>query len=601
MLEKTFYLSLFICSMLALGVLLNLPIPSHDQALLSTLSGKEGSTSILIKNASVFDGNTMLGLRDIELKGGVITQISTELNANEHTVIDAHQRILIPGLIDAHTHSYSDALSLSLNFGVTSNIDMFSPRELTENMHEQRASTQQNQQADLFSAGMLATADEGHGTQFGIPVETINTPDEAEQWVSKRVKEGSDFIKLVYMPYSSFFKSIDRATAGALIKHAHKQNLKAIAHVSSLAAAQELLDDGIDGFVHIFADKVASPEFANQVKEQGVFVIPTLSVISSAAHQTHGQTLSEDVAIKSYLQAGQAQQLTANIGTAKLPGFDLEIALQNIQLLHNAGVPILAGSDAPNPGTSYGATLHQEIELLVEAGMSPKQALSAATGAVAQHFNIEGRGMIKVGARADLVLLETREISTLSSRKIAAIFKNGQLITRKKASTSKTNSNPALASGVLSEFERGLTAGSGHFNWVKTDDSMVNGQSTGSLEHSGEALSVVAKINAGFMFPWAGASVFSNTAWDINDYSNLEFKFKGGTANYRVMMFSSNQVGPPASKAFFFQSNQEWQTLKFSISEFSGFDPSAFLGIAIVAGPAHGQFKYQLDDVKLTK
>ncbi len=601
MLQKSFYFALIACTAIVLAVLFSLPTPSVKETSSQRELLDNTSKSTLIKNASIFDGTTLIGLRDIELKDGLITNIDRSIDAGDHHVIDAENRVLIPGLIDAHTHSFGDALSLSLNFGVTSNIDMFSPNELISDMHERRASLDYTEQADLFSAGMLATIDGGHGTQFGVPIETISSPEQAEKWVAKRIEEGSDFIKLVYMPYSSYVKSIDRATAAAIIKQAHHKNQKVLAHVSSFAAAQEMLDEDIDGFVHIFADEVASIEFIEQAKRQGVFVIPTLSVISSAAHHDHGQTLSEDSAIKQYLQSGQAQQLASSMGNQKLPGFDLDLALKNIERLAQAGVPILAGSDAPNPGTSYGASLHQEIELLTAAGLKPEQALSAATGTVAEHFDLEGRGIIKVGARADLVLLEGTEISARSSRSIAAIFKNGKQIDRKKAPTETPNDPPSLASGELSNFENGLSANAAKFRWSKTDDSMVDGLSTASLEHQKALLAVQAHVRPGFMFPWAGASVFSEKIWDISHFSELEFSIKGDTGSYQVMLFSSNLTGPPPSQNFFIRDSEDWASIKLSINNFKGFNSSDFVGLAIVAGPAHGEFKYQLDGVKLTK
>ncbi len=600
MLQKSFYFALIVSTAIVLAVLLNLPTPTVSEANSQRKSPFRDNDLTLIKNASVFDGMTLIGQRDVELREGLITSIGHNIEAEDHNVIDAQNRVLIPGLIDAHTHSFGDALTLSLNFGVTSNIDMFSPNELINDMHEQRASLDYTEQADLFSAGMLATIDGGHGTQFGIPIQTINSPEQAEKWVAKRLEEGSDFIKLVYMPYSSYFKSIDRATAAAIIKQAHNKNLKVLAHVSSFAAAQELLDDGIDGFVHIFADEIASTEFIEQAKQQRVFVIPTLSVISSAAHHDHGRALSEDSAVKPYLQAGQAQQLAANIGSQKLPGFELEVALKNIELLAQAGVPILAGSDAPNPGTSYGASLHQEIELLTAAGLNAEQALSAATGTIAEHFDLEGRGLIKIGARADLVLLEGSEISANSSRSIAAIFKNGKQIARKKTPKETSNSTSKLLSGELSDFENGLSANAGNLRWTKTDDSMVDGLSTASIEHQQPLLSVQAHVKSGFMFPWAGASVFGEKVWDISHFSHLEFSFKGDPGSYQVMLFSSQLTGPPPSQNFFVKDSEDWATIKLDMSDFKGFNTSDFIGLAIVAGPAHGEFKYELDGVKLT-
>jgi imidazolonepropionase-like amidohydrolase len=104
-----------------------------------------------------------------------------------------------------------------------------------------------------------------------------------------------------------------------------------------------------------------------------------------------------------------------------------------IKQLVNAGVPILAGTDAPVQGTTYGATLHEELRLLVGAGLSPTQALTAATEASAKIFHLEDRGRIAAGLRADLVLVEgdpTKDIT--ATENIVAIWKKGVPVDRSR-------------------------------------------------------------------------------------------------------------------------------------------------------------------------
>jgi imidazolonepropionase-like amidohydrolase len=99
---------------------------------------------------------------------------------------------------------------------------------------------------------------------------------------------------------------------------------------------------------------------------------------------------------------------------------------QVIQQLVDAGVPILAGTDAPVPGSAHGASLHWELEHLVEAGMTPTAALAAATSVPARAFRMTDRGRIAPGLRADLLLVEgdpSREIR--DTRRIVAIWKRG--------------------------------------------------------------------------------------------------------------------------------------------------------------------------------
>jgi imidazolonepropionase-like amidohydrolase len=89
-------------------------------------------------------------------------------------------------------------------------------------------------------------------------------------------------------------------------------------------------------------------------------------------------------------------------------------------------VPIVAGTDAPGPGTTYGASLHWELQHLVAAGMSPAEALAAATSVAARAFRLNDRGRIRAGYRADLLLVEgdpTRDIR--ATRHIVGVWKKG--------------------------------------------------------------------------------------------------------------------------------------------------------------------------------
>jgi imidazolonepropionase-like amidohydrolase len=107
--------------------------------------------------------------------------------------------------------------------------------------------------------------------------------------------------------------------------------------------------------------------------------------------------------------------------------------LTSVARLRQAGVPLLAGTDSPNPGTAPGPSIHRELELLVRAGLTPVEALRAATSAPARAFGLEDRGQIAVGQRADLVLVRgdpTTDI--LATRDIVRIWKGGHEFDRER-------------------------------------------------------------------------------------------------------------------------------------------------------------------------
>ena len=596
MLKKTFYISI-LGTVLAISLLLSvLPIPAKTISNIDT-----NSANLLFKNATVFNGQVFVKNTDLEITNGAISAIGENLESSAVRRIDASGKTIIPGLVDAHTHSFGEALPLALNFGVTAQIDMFTAPSILSNEIENRKNVTQAKQADLFSAGMLATNDGGHGTQFGIPIETLSTPEQAKVWVQRRIDEGSDFIKLVYMPYSGYFNSVDRATSAAIIGAAHIKGLIVVAHISSQRAAKELLEEGIDGFVHIFADQKISQEVLDLAKSNNIFVIPTLSVIASAGQVRLADELAEDPTIAEFLHSEQKQQLAAGFGGHKIPGFELPIAIENTRRLHQAGIRILAGSDAPNPGTSYGASIHQELELLAKAGLGTVDLINAEMEIMGDPYFIpQESGNYVAALKAPNMTVDGTMPYPLNNiratRDIQSIYKNGLKV--KRISNSDIDHNQAINSPRLSNFSTGLDTENNQL-WSKTDDSMTNGSSTASIELSQGVLKVSATVAQGFMFPWAGAAVFGDNTNDISSYETLSFKIRGNNGQYQAMTFSGAQPGPPPSQAF--TVTREWQTINLALSSFRGLDRTKLSGLAIVAGPNKGKFEYYLDDVKLVK
>jgi imidazolonepropionase-like amidohydrolase len=106
-------------------------------------------------------------------------------------------------------------------------------------------------------------------------------------------------------------------------------------------------------------------------------------------------------------------------------------AVQNVKAVSAAGVTILAGTDGPLPPTEPGKSLHRELELLVEAGLTPLQALAAATSAPARAFGLPDRGRIAPGLRADLVLVDgDPTVDITATRRIVAVWKRGVALER---------------------------------------------------------------------------------------------------------------------------------------------------------------------------
>ena len=179
----------------------------------------------LIQHVRVFDGERMLPARSVLIDAGQIVDADYRGKAPANaTLIDGAGRTLLPGLIDAHVHAYRH-FDLPLLFGVTTQVDMFTSVNAMQDMTRKMRTGANHGQADLYSAGTLATAPGGHGTEYGMAIPTLSTPAEAQGFIDARIAEGSHFIKIVMergQPGHAL-ASLDIATVTALIKAAHRR------------------------------------------------------------------------------------------------------------------------------------------------------------------------------------------------------------------------------------------------------------------------------------------------------------------------------------------------------------------------------------------
>ncbi|HEV8628834.1 MAG TPA: amidohydrolase family protein, partial [Thermoanaerobaculia bacterium] len=349
--------------------------------------------SLAITNVRIFDGTRVIPRGTVVVSGRLITAVGPRVRVPAGVaVVDGRGATLLPGLIDAHTHTWGDALTRAAVFGVTTELDMFTVPAFAQVMRAEQAGTGAPGRADLFSAGFLATAPGGHGTEYGMPVPTLTTPAEAQSWVDARLAEGSDYIKIISEDGSSYGRSIptlDRDTIAALVAAAHQRGKLAVVHVSTEARAEEALAAGADGLAHVFDDRPPEQAFVDLAVEDKAFVVATLTVVESTSGVASGHALPDDPRLAPYLLPSEVDNLRTAFPLHGQPRF--QNALDAVRRLRDARVSILAGTDAPNPGTTHGASIHRELELLVSAGLTPVQALAAATAVPAKAFHLTDR------------------------------------------------------------------------------------------------------------------------------------------------------------------------------------------------------------------
>ena len=579
------------------GVLLTLPEPPEPAP---PETGAVLETNFAVVGVLLFDGTEFRPNHEVWIRDGRIHRVGQRLSLPDDLPrLDGRGHTLTPGLLDAHIHALGTALEDSLRFGVTTVLDQFTTTDFAAAKRPAREDLARTTEADLFSAGTLATAPGGHGTQYGVEIETLETPEEAAAFVRARKAEGSDWIKIVSEDGSAYgfeTPSLDRATVGALIEAAHAEGLLAVVHVSTLERAREAVSLGADGLAHIWADALLDEADAAGFAEAGVFVIPTLSVTVGITGDSMGEELLEELGEAA--SPMQRQTLASAFPTRAGTTGD---ALGNVARLHAAGVRVLAGADAPNPATAAGISIHGELRLLERAGLSPAEALAAATSLPAAAFGIPDRGRIEEGRIADLLLVRGDLSADLSrTADIAAIWKDGFPVDRSLA-PAEDSFPTAPADPVLSDFENGVEARFGA-GWQVTTDALRGGSSVAELRAEDGALVVEGEVVAGFAFPWAGAIVFPGESplapVDFAGRTTLRFRVRGDRETLFAMLFGAD-AGAGLPPTLPFPVTPEWTTVEIPLADFPTADPAVISAVAFVAQGPPGPVSFALDDLEI--
>lgn len=276
----------------------------------------------------VFDGRELSPPRMVVIEG---TRIGAEETGAE--VIDAAGGVLLPGLIDAHIHLHDrGTLERLRSHGVTTGLDMATwPHDRLAALRGVPGLT------DIRSAGTPAIGPGGpHSRIPGRPADAvIDDPGKAPGFVADQVAQGSDYIKIVLEAPGE--GGPDQAAAGALVAAAHAAAKKVIAHASSPGAFRMALDAGADVITHVPLGQPLDAADVARMASLGSIAVPTLTMMEGIA---------------------------AAIGRPEA----FEASLRSVALLHQAGVPVLAGTDA-NAQTGvpfqpeHGSSIHRELEL----------------------------------------------------------------------------------------------------------------------------------------------------------------------------------------------------------------------------------------------
>lgn len=393
------------------------------------------SDSFAITGARVFDGSQVIPAATVVVLDGRIEAVGPNVIPPQGIpVIDATGSTLMPGIIDSHSHARTrQELERAIQFGVTTEMDMWTLPHFAASMRREQERNGAPYRADFFSAISPAALPEAYPYFLTKQIEkpTLTSPEEAEAFVAARVAEGSDYLKIMLEDENPWFDFelpvLSRPTVQALTQAIHSHGKLAVAHVTEQSHAYNLLFDGVDGLVHIFLDQPVETGFIQLAVQKGIFVVATLNAEEAFITTEGGASLVADPDLAPWLTDEEIQYLLTPPIASNITPQNIQIAKDNVRRLHEAGVPILAGTDV----ATHGVSIHRDLELLVQAGLEPIDALTGATSAAADAFRLTDRGRIAPGLRADLLLVQGDPTADIkATRRIQRIWKAGVEVDR---------------------------------------------------------------------------------------------------------------------------------------------------------------------------
>lgn len=407
------------------------PQPTHD---------------VVIRRARIFDGRQVLaGLHDIGIRGGVIASVSTK-RIRGITEIDTAAGWVMPGLIDTHIHVYDvgavtgpesmqsfedhrlpGLLDLFLQHGVTTIKSVGDPT--TEILRTRsRIATGALTGPRLLATGCGLTGRNGHPAatvfaanpwareRFTAEVESVR---QLRDVIHRLADLDVDAIKLLTegacshdgdpgyvwqlpgFPHAVDLVRLPREMLSAGIGTAHDRGLRVTVHTTQQDAAREAVDAGADGLEHgVTVEPITDDSLIESMLGQGVTYTPTLWAHDATHPDTRG----------------------------------------NVEKVASAGVDVVLGSDTFTGRGRFGANTLREAELMVAAGMTPLQVLTAGTSTAARHCARPDLGAVAAGKRADLLVLTADPTTDIGSiRRPAVVILGGQIVVDRRAPTGSAN------------------------------------------------------------------------------------------------------------------------------------------------------------------
>lgn len=418
----------------------------------------EAQQVTVLKNVNVIDGtgapvhrNSTLIIDGDRIQSVLASPKQLPPSAN---VIDMHRQTIMPLMINTHGH-----------LGLTKGTSQSPDNETDENLRHQLLRYQEYgvgavlsmgtdghrfgevrdesrrgimPGADVYSAGI------GFGAKDGVPPESMGftnvlrpvTADEAKKEVAAEAPLKPDFIKIWVDDFWGQYPKMPPDIYKAIIDEAHNRGLRVAAHVYHLDDARTLVADHVDVLAHSVRDGYVDDALVTQMKTNQVAYIPTLSLDDFAVAYGGSPNWIDDPFFRAALDPGVLEMITspeykAKVEASKVTAQEkaaLPIAMKNLKKIYDSGILVAMGTDSgATPIRVQGFAEHMELALMVQAGLTPLQAITVATRNGAQLLRVDDQyGTLEPGKKANFIVLEKDPSQDIrNTRTIRAVWKNG--------------------------------------------------------------------------------------------------------------------------------------------------------------------------------
>jgi imidazolonepropionase-like amidohydrolase len=412
-----------------------------------------------VKNFTLIDGTGRAPVRDSAMivdNGriawiGPVAQLSAPQGAE---VVDLHGKYVMPGMVSLHVHlaitegltqdakfftpeNIEKNLKTYASYGVTSVLSMGTDKDTIFPIRDRQRAIGRPRETRIFTAGQGFVFKGGYGGVPGVN-QGIASVAEVEPAVAAQAAKHVDIIKLWMDDHLGTQKKMPYEMAKAIIESAHKHHLRVAAHIFYLEDAKHLVSYGVDGLAHSVRDKPVDQELIDSMKRHGTWqMAATLSREASMFAYAKTPAFLRDPFFTCCVAPDVIDTLASPEYQRKIasdPHFKhypeyLKTAQENLKKLADSGVSYGFGTDAGPPARFPGYFEHWELELMVEAGLTPAQAITAATRNAARFLGANDLGTLEKSKWADMIVLDRNPLQDIkNTRAIHAVYLAGNRV-----------------------------------------------------------------------------------------------------------------------------------------------------------------------------